>query len=207
MLELPNRKYDIILADPPWSYNQSGRGAAKNHYKTMRTGDICQLPVRDLATERALLFLWATFPNIREAFKVIEAWGFEYKTVAFVWVKKNKKATDTLFWGGGHYTRANSEVCLLGISKGTKATEIIKSRSVHQIIEAPVSAHSEKPYEVKERIVELVGELPRIELFARSDKPFDDGWHGWGLEYGGKNDELSDFSTIHSDSTCNTSAG
>lgn len=207
MLNLPKQNYDIILADPPWSYKQSGRGAAKNHYKTMSTSDICQLPVRNIATERALLFLWATFPNIKEAFKVMTAWGFEYKTVAFVWIKKNKKATDTLFWGGGFYTRANSEVCLLGISKGTRATEIIKSRSVHQIIEAPVSQHSEKPYEAKERIIELVGDLPRIELFARSEVEFTDGWHGWGLEYGGKNDELSDFSTNDSNNNCNIYVG
>ena len=85
----------------------------------MSTADICDLPVRNIATDEAILFMWATFPNITEAIEVMKAWGFIYKTAAFVWVKKSKKS-DSLFWGMGAYTRANAEVCLLGISRKKK---------------------------------------------------------------------------------------
>lgn len=126
----------------------------------------------------AALFLWATFPNIGEALKVMEAWGFTYKTAAFVWVKKNPKS-GTNFWGMGQYTRANAEVCLLGITPGFKAGERVKSHRVHQIIEAPFEGHSRKPPEVRERIVELLGDVPRLELFARDRAK---GWDSWGDE-------------------------
>lgn len=87
-------------------------------------------------------FLWATFPNIAEGIKVLEAWGFQYKTAAFVWVKKYARS-GTNFWGMGAYTRANAEVCLLGVSPGFKAKERIRSHKVHQIIEAPFEGHTE----------------------------------------------------------------
>jgi N6-adenosine-specific RNA methylase IME4 len=107
------KKYKIIYADPPWEYKQSGskknrRGMAKQHYETMSTKQICGLPVRDICYDDSILFLWATSPNITEAFKVIESWGFIYKTFGFVWIKKNKKV-NTNFWGMGAYTRANIE--------------------------------------------------------------------------------------------------
>ncbi len=178
-----DKKYSIIYADPPWEYRQSGgiknsRGMAKQHYKTMNTDDICKLPVSKIATKNCLLFLWATFPNIAEALKTMNAWGFVYKTAAFVWIKKNKKSNSN-FWGMGAYTRANAEVCLLGISKKTKAEQVVKSHSVHQIVESPVGEHSSKPPVVRDKIVELLGELPRIELFAREQI---DGWDCWGDE-------------------------
>jgi N6-adenosine-specific RNA methylase IME4 len=177
------KKFDIIYADPPWEYKQSGsktnsRGMAKQHYDTMSTDDICALPIREICTERALCFMWATFPNIGEALKVMAAWGFSYKTAAFVWVKKNSPS-NSLFWGMGAYTRANAEVCLLGISKSTKATEIVISHAVHQIIEAPIGRHSEKPFIIREKIKELVGDIPAIELFAREKV---EGWDCWGNE-------------------------
>lgn len=177
-----NKKYNIIYADPPWEYKQSGsiknsRGMAKQHYKTMSTQDISKLPIRELCTDNALIFMWATFPNITEAIKLMQAWGFTYKTAAFVWVKKNKNGSN--FWGMGAYTRANAEVCLLGISKKTKASEIVKSHGVHQIIESIIEQHSKKPDIVRDKIIELVGDLPRIELFARQHV---DGWDCWGNE-------------------------
>jgi site-specific DNA-methyltransferase (adenine-specific) len=179
----PNPKYKVIYADPPWEYRQSGskknsRGMAKQHYRTMSTDEICGLPIQSLAAEDALLFLWATFPNISEALKVMEAWGFQYKTAAFVWVKKNRKA-GTNFWGMGAYTRANAEVVLLGVKPKTKARQAVKRHDVHQIVEAPVGRHSAKPDEVRQRIVDLCGDVPRVELFAR-EKP--DGWDVWGDE-------------------------
>lgn len=178
-----DNKYKIIYADPPWEYRQSGskknyRGMAKQHYPTMRTEDICNLPVRELATDDCVLFLWATFPNIEEALKVIKAWGFEYKTAGFVWVKKNKKSWSN-FWGMGAYTRANAEVCLLGISKGTKAKQMVKDNGVHQIIESSVEEHSKKPAETRERISRLCGNVSKIELFARQSV---EGWDCWGNE-------------------------
>jgi len=151
---------------------------AKQHYDTMSTDEICALPVRSISTDNAICFMWATFPNIGEALKVFEAWGFAYKTASFVWVKKNRQS-DTYFWGMGAYTRANSEVCLLGISKNTKATEMVVSHAVHQIIETPVEAHSKKPDIVRDKIIKLLGDRPRIELFARQQIP---GWDSWGLE-------------------------
>ena len=95
------KKYKVIYADPPWEYKQSGsktnsRGMAKQHYPTMCTEDVCDLPIRKITTNDALCFMWATFPNISEALKVMSAWGFEYKTAAFVWVKTNKKS-ESLF--------------------------------------------------------------------------------------------------------------
>jgi len=178
------KKYKIIYADPAWEYRLSGgkknsRGMAKQHYNTMTTEDICNLPVGGgLADDDAVCLMWATFPNIEQALIVMERWGFIYKTAAFVWVKKNKKANSN-FWGMGAYTRANAEVCLLGISKKTKAHQIVKSHAIHQIIEAPVEAHSKKPSIVRDKIVELFGDLPRVELFARQKT---EGWDAWGNE-------------------------
>ena len=108
----------------------------------------------------------------------MEAWGFQYKTAAFVWGKKNRKA-GTNFWGMGAYTRANAEVVLLGVKPKTKARQAVKRQDVHQIVEAPVGRHSAKPDEVRQRIVDLCGDVPRVELFAR-EKP--DGWDVWGDE-------------------------
>ena len=179
-----DKKYDVIYADPPWDYKQhggqeNGRGMAKAHYDTMKTEEICNLPVRNMANDRAFLFMWATFPNIKEALKVIEAWGFEYKTAAFVWVKRNRKSNSP-FWGMGAYTRANAEVCLLAISKQTKPGQMVKRHDIHQIVYEPVEEHSKKPGIVREKIVELLGgDLPKIELFARQQFP---GWDCWGNE-------------------------
>ena len=178
-----SKKYQIIYADPAWEYKQSGsktksRGMAKQHYNTMTTEDICNLPIKDIKTDDAICFMWATFPNIDQALKVMESWGFTYKTAAFIWVKKNKK-TDSYFWGMGAYTRANAEMCLIGISKNTKAMTQVQSHAVHQIIDAPIERHSKKPDIVRDKIVELMGDVPRVELFAREKA---DGWDSWGNE-------------------------
>lgn len=185
-MNLPSGKFKVIYADPPWSYRQQGsakgkRGMANAHYSTMTTEEIANLLVRNLATDDALLFLWSTFPNLQAAMEVMAAWGFEYKTAAFVWIKKNKRS-GTNFWGMGAWTRANAEVCLLGARPNAKAGKIVKSHSVQQIVEAPVQEHSRKPMEVRNRIVQLVGDVPRIELFAR-EKTL--GWTSWGDEVQG----------------------
>ena len=178
-----NKVYDVIYADPPWEYKQSGsktnsRGMAKQHYPTMTTQDICNLPIEKISHETSLCFMWATFPNIAEALKVMESWGFIYKTAAFVWIKKNKRSLSN-FWGMGAYTRANAEICLLGVKKRVKANEVVKSHKVHQVVESPVENHSKKPDVIREKITELLGETARCELFARSHA---DGWDCWGNE-------------------------
>jgi len=136
--------------------------------------EICALPVSSLAAPDSALFMWVTFPTLPDAFKVLKAWGFSYKTVAFVWVKRNK-ISPSLFWGMGHWTRANAELCLLA----TKGKPKRLSAKVHQIIESPIEAHSKKPDETRTRILELMGDLPRIELFARQSAQ---GWDVWGNE-------------------------
>ena len=175
---MSEKKYNIILADPPWSYkvwSKKGKSrSAENHYPTMSIDNICSLPVADISAKDSVLFLWATFPNLQEAFSVIQAWGFEYRTVAFVWVKRNKKAM-SWFMGLGYWTRANAEICLLA----TKGSPKRISKSVRQVIDSPIEHHSKKPDETRERIVELVGDLPRIELFARQKT---NDWDVWGNE-------------------------
>ena len=170
--------FSIIYADPPYSYrvwSKKGVGrTAENHYPTMSIEDICALPVASIAAKDSALFLWATYPNLREAFDVIAAWGFTYKTVAFTWVKTCRKSPG-YFVSLGHWTRANAEVCLLA----TKGQPKRISKSVRQLIVSPIRRHSQKPGEARERIVELMGDLPRVELFAREKA---EGWAAWGNE-------------------------
>lgn len=140
----------------------------------MTEEEISSLPVGEIADKDCALLMWATYPNLKQAIKTIEAWGFAYKTAAFVWIKQNKKQ-ETLFWGMGNYTRANSEICLLGIKGNPKR----QSKSVHSVIISKIGRHSEKPEEARNRIVALFGDVPRIELFARKRA---EGWDAWGNE-------------------------
>ena len=176
------KKYKIIYADPPWQYrvySKKGQGrSAENHYHTMNIKDIMALPVDKIADKDCILFLWITFPCLKEGIEVMERWGFKYKTCGFNWVKRNKKK-NTYFMGLGFWTRSNSEVCLIG----TKGQPKRISKSVPQICDARIMEHSRKPAEIRERIVELCGELPRIELFARDKVK---GWDSLGDEMDGK---------------------
>lgn len=171
-------KFNIIYADPPWqyrTYSKKGQGrSAENHYPTMSVEQIKALPVKEISAKDCALFMWITFPCLYEALEVLEAWGFVYKTVAFVWIKQNRRS-DSLFWGMGYWTRANAELCILA----TKGHPHRISAGVHQVIISPVEEHSKKPDQVRERIVELMGDLPRVELFARQVPP---GWDVWGNE-------------------------
>lgn len=179
-----DKKYQIIYADPPWSYknynyaktksgSRAKRGAVKE-YKTMSINDIKLLPVNDLADENCILFMWVTMPLLQEGLDVIKSWGFRYITVGFNWVKRNKKV-NSYFWGMGNWTRSNSELCLIGIKGKPKRI----SASVHSIIDTPIERHSKKPNVVKDNILKLMGDLPRVELFAREKT---DGWDVWGNE-------------------------
>jgi len=169
-----DKKYSIIYADPAWDYWNGGQKNQSLHYNTMTIEDICNLPVKNIADNDCILFLWVTYPILQECFKVIESWGFNYSTCGFVWVKKNKNI-DTPFVGCGSWTRANSELCLIA----TKGQVLRLDASISQIIETPIEEHSKKPPIVRELITKLVGELPRIELFSRQSI---NGWDCWGNE-------------------------
>lgn len=174
------KKYKIIYADPPWRYEvwnrDTGLGrSAEAHYPTMTREELFNLPVNEISDKDCVLFMWVTAPCLLQGLELLKAWGFTYKTIGFSWIKKNKKS-DSLFWGMGYYTRANCELCILA-TKGKPLPRI--SRKVHQVIHTPVEEHSKKPDEARKRIVELFGDLPRIELFARQTT---DGWDCFGNE-------------------------
>jgi N6-adenosine-specific RNA methylase IME4 len=173
------RRFSVIYTDPPWSFKvYSGKGkqrSADRHYDTMHIDDIRALPVASLAADDCALFLWCVNPEIPGALKVIEAWGFEFKTAGLTWIKQNRSG-EGLFTGMGYWTRANSELCLLA----TRGSPQRRSMDVHQVIMAPVGEHSEKPGEAHKRIERLLAG-PYIELFARKTRP---GWSTWGNEVG-----------------------
>lgn len=185
MFMLPDKKYSIIYADPPWSYRDSQKAnglGAVGHYPLMSTADICALPVADIAAADCMLFLWATWPCLEDALKVISAWGFDYKTIGFLWLKLNRNGTYSAR-GTGHYTKPNSEPCLIG----RKGRRLVERYDISSIIQAKRGRHSAKPPIVRHKIVELCGDLPRIELFARPrdtlvDIDHMDGWDLWGNE-------------------------
>ena len=138
-----DKKYDVIYADPPWSYRDkalAGDRGAGCKYDVMSLEDIKKLPVKDLAEEDCALFMWVTMPFLEEAFAVMRAWGFEYKTCAFTWVKQNKKA-DTLFWGMGNWTRANAELCLLGVRGKPKRMSSMSLQALLEALKAMISGY------------------------------------------------------------------
>lgn len=172
-----NKKYQIILADPPWNYRDkalAGKRGAGCKYKVMDTLDIAKINVGGVTDTNCVLFMWVTMPKLNECFELIKSWGFQYKTVAFTWVKLNKVSM-TPFIGMGNWTRANAEVCLLAIKGKPKRI----SASVSSIVMTPIERHSKKPDEVKKRIVQLMGNLPRLEMFARYKT---EGWDVFGNE-------------------------
>jgi len=178
--EFPPGKYGIIYADPPWKYWEGGYKNQSQHYDTLGDFIIQTLqdkkkrPITDLSADNCILFLWVTFPILDTVFDIIKKWGFEYSTCGFVWVKSKKDGTGFAF-GCGSWTRANVELCLIA-KKG-----IIKRKdaSISEIIYEPKQAHSKKPAIVRDKIIQLVGDLPRIELFAREKTK---GWEVWGKE-------------------------
>lgn len=163
--------YRVILADPPWRYRRaSGRGAVANHYATMATREIAALPVAELAAPDAALFLWATWPLLPDALDVMAAWGFTYKTAAFLWCKLAESGQTRM--GQGSYTRSNAEVCLLGIRGRMRR----RAADVRQVFATVPREHSRKPDEVYSRIERLFTG-PYVELFARQQ------WRGWDAAF------------------------
>lgn len=175
-----DKKYQIIYADPPWAYRDKRDkhtrlcGGASVHYKTMEQVDLKALPIASLADENCMMFMWATFPNLQEALDLMKSWGFKYKTLGFSWIKTNTRDGNP-FFGIGYYTKSNCEVCLIGV----KGKPIKVSNSVSSVLISPRERHSKKPDIVRDRIVQLCGNIPRIELFSRSKT---EGWDVWGNE-------------------------
>jgi len=183
MRPFPDKKYQVIYADPPWSFSskelQKYDGqrftSMDKHYPTQSKKWIQQLPVDTLSSEDCALFMWSTDAHLKEAIQTIEAWGFKYITVAFVWEKKTK--TGKTVANLGAWTMKNYELCLLG-TKGA----MLKHKQVNNIyqkVEAERTKHSKKPEQVRQNIEALFGDIPRIELFARQRTP---GWDVWGNE-------------------------
>jgi N6-adenosine-specific RNA methylase IME4 len=179
MLSSKARRYGVIYADPPWSFrNWSAKGTGRNalsHYDCMDFDALKRLPVADMAADNCALFLWAVDPLLPKALQLIEAWGFEYKTVGFYWVKTNE-ASEGFFTGLGYWTRANPEQCLLA----TRGKPSRKAKDVRRLVVDRRREHSRKPDQVRDRIERLV-EGPYLEMFARETKP---GWDCWGDQRG-----------------------
>jgi N6-adenosine-specific RNA methylase IME4 len=178
--------YQIIYADPPWAFKAWSGDAlpsrvAEPHYNTMTMQDIQTIPVADWCADDCSLFMWIVWPSLPAALEVIKAWGFEYKTCGFCWIKGDARQRDffqesvTANMGMGYWTRANSEVCLIATRGQPKRI----SAAVRQAIVEPKREHSRKPDCVPERIVKLMGDLPRLEMFARTKR---EGWDSWGNE-------------------------
>jgi len=188
-------KFDVLLADPPWSYNKwnkaTGHGKANDHYATLSKKQICAMgeQIQDLMAPDAALFLWSTPPTIDDAREVMAAWGFKYRTFGFTWVKYYAgKAPDfgtyprilgednllhKVALGMGSYTRANAEPCLLGV----RGRMPVDDHGVSSIILSPRLKHSQKPHEQYDKIQRLYPEARKLELFARHNQ---DGWSSWG---------------------------
>ena len=176
-IKFPDKKYNIIYADPPWTYKDAKSNDPRMGgitYPTMTLDEIKSLPIQEISDKDSSLFMWATMPLLKEALEVIDAWGYKYTTCAFTWVKQNPSGQG-IYSGLGHWTNGNAELCLF--AKRGKPRRVAKN--VKQIVLSPRGRHSAKPVEVRDRIVSLVGDLPRIELFAREKA---DGWDSWGNE-------------------------
>ena len=196
-----NYKYGIILADVPWQYdNPKGCNPAMGgiSYTTMNLDEIKSLPVAEIADKDCALFFWVTMPKLKEAMEVIEAWGFKYITCAFTWVKTNPKSGG-IYSGLGHWTNGNAELCLFAKKGSPKRI----AKNIKQIVMSPRGRHSAKPTEVRDRIVSLMNDVPRIELFARQRAK---GWVSLGNEIDGRDirDALQDM--INNSNTANRAA-
>ena len=181
---LPKHRFKTLLVDPPWQYqtrSPKGEGrSASQHYSIMTLADLAALPVRDVCDVDCWLFMWAISSKLDSAIWLMREWGFKYSGVAFTWIKMQRngqfpiKSERDFFFGMGHTTRKNSEICLLG----RRGAPPILKHDVRELIISPVRAHSQKPDEQYPRIERFCGG-PRLELFARNLRP---GWTSWGLE-------------------------
>jgi len=179
------KKYQIIYADPPWSYYNDNdakpncttvKGMRRPPYNVLGSESIKKIAVNKIANDNCILFIWTTDYHLVKCIEVISEWGFKYKTIGFAWAKKTKTNKPVCFMGA--YTmKSGIELCLLA-TKGD-IHKLIKKKNIKSLIETQREKHSKKPNEARERIVELMGDLPRIELFARKKTK---GWDIWGDE-------------------------
>ena len=174
-MSFPNKKYNIIYADPPWQYQESW-GNGQVGYITMTNEEIKKLSVSSIAEDKAHLYLWVTNPFIKEGLEVCKAWGFDYKTL-ITWVKTYKDGTPEM--GMGYYFRGCTEHIIFGV-RGKMKCQNKTTRNL--VVEVNPKLHSKKPHTFKDMIVNCSGNLPRIELFARNVGLFDEGWEYWGNE-------------------------
>ena len=184
VIDLPDKKYNIIYADPPWHYgsksavNNTTGSAIKplsDHYSTMSLQELKNMSIKHMTKDDAACFMWVTDSHIDEALEVLRSWGFAYKTIAFNWIKTTSKGNYCK--NVAPWTMKSSEICLLGI-KG-RMTKYKQANNIESLVIAQRTQHSQKPNEVRKRIEDLFGDLPRIELFAREKT---DGWDVWGDE-------------------------
>lgn len=177
IIPLPEKKYNIIYADPPWNktyiFSRDKKLGKNGYYNTLTVDEISSIDVNKICDKDCILFMWVIDNCILDAKKVIESWGFTYKTIAFTWVKKTYLGKD--HFGVGVWTRKNPEIVMLATRGHIKR----KSSSIRQLQYHSIARHSEKPPEIRQQIVELCGDLPRIELFARQRA---EGWDAWGNE-------------------------
>ena len=178
-IPFPIKKYEIIYADPPWSYNDkmSNHSFSLDHeYETQDINWIKNLPVKDITEKNCCLFIWVVSPMLKEGIEVLESWGFKFKTIAFCWSKYSESGKE--IHNLGRWTMGNIELCLLGV-KG-KPNSWRQCNNIKQLIKAKRTKHSAKPLEIRKRIVDLLGvNRSRIELFSRSRS---NGWDSWGNE-------------------------
>ena len=183
------KKYNIIYADPPWQYKSRGMyqetfpkrkqiRKPKNVaevYNTMSLDELCRLDVKKIAATDCALFLWTTDSHLPEALILADEWGFKYRSIAFIWIKRSSRGK--LCANVGAWTMKNAEICLIA-TKGNMAKKKI-ANNIYQVIEAERTAHSKKPEEARRRIDKIFGDLQRVELFARQKS---EGWDVWGNE-------------------------
>ena len=184
-MDLPNKKFPVIYADPAWSFmtfSNKGKGRSpEQHYPCLSLPDLKAIPVADIAEKNSVLLMWAIDTHLPQALDLMKYWRFEYKTVCFYWAKLNKSAPEhewkerDFFKGLGYYTRANPEQCLIG-TRGKGLTR--KGKDVPRLLISKRREHSRKPDEAYKRIMRLY-DGPYLEMFARQSWP---GWEVWGNE-------------------------
>ena len=176
---LPNKKYQIVYADPPWDMRyvkglKGGIHCFDMPYSTMSDEEIMALPIKDIIDKNSILFMWVIDSRIPKVKEIMESWGFRYITVGFIW---NKKAETTNGYNAilSQYTRKSCEFCFIGRC----GEKIVKNSNVDQFISESKKEHSKKPKVVRERILKMCGDISRIELFSRDRI---EGWDCWGNE-------------------------
>lgn len=182
--DLPDRRYDVVLADPPWAYygQQDKWGAAAKFYATAPDDDIARLPIPDLLSDRGVLFLWATSPRLDLAMACLRGWRLHFRGVAFVWVKARKDGGPIGAQGVRPSIVKPTAEYVLAASRVARGRPMkLGHEGVPNVILAPRRAHSQKPDEVSDWIERLYPEASRLELFARAERP---GWDAWGNEVG-----------------------